>query len=408
MPQYRYTALDNSGMNTAGLVNGDSITLAAETLRRQGLSITSLTEQDEVLVAGQESEGFKILLLFSRVSGGDVVLFFRQLGSLLSSGVSVVAALAVLERQTEKRRLKWMIARMRRDVEGGVPLSEAMAKFPRVFPQLVTSMVRAGEIGGIIEEILDRLAGFIEERIEFRTQMINSLAYPALIFTATLGVVAFMAGFVIPRFLPFIEAQGGKLPWNTQFLSDLSTAFTTHWRNGAMIGFGSIIVLAAIYTLPAGRYIIDAIKLRIPVVGTVFRFSAVTQFSRALSSLLTSGIPLVESMRVTRDTVANAFVRVKMDDMVDDVMSGETLSSTVEKFPSIFPPMVGSMVGIGEETGNLEAAMVQVADIHEKMLRSRLRIVNVMIEPIMTVTIACLIGFVAWSLVSGILAVYAQ
>ena len=405
MSQYRYSGLDAAGNSQAGVIDGDTITAAADKLRKQGVSITSLAEND-VAVAEARGRSYDFLVMLSFVREPDIVMFFRMLASLLNSGVTIIGALAVLEKQTPNRRMRWMIGCMRRDVESGQPLSVAMAKFPRVFSEMVTSMVRSGEVGGIIEEMLERMASFMEERYEFRNQMISNMAYPLFVFCVTIMAVAFMAGFVIPRFLPFIQAQGGHLPWNTLLLKNMSELVSGHFQAGLYGISGAMLLVAIIYITPLGRRVIDTGRLYIPVIGTIFRYNVVVQFSRALSSLLGSGIPLVESLRVTKDTVSNVAAQRTVEDMIEDVLAGEPLSGSLEKATYLFPPMVGSMVKVGEETGSIEGALSQTAIIHEKMLRSRLKFLNAIVEPILILSVAGLVAFSAWAMLAGILSVY--
>jgi len=405
MAQYKYTAIDPSGKSVSGALAAGDISEAGAALRKRGLAITLLGERES---AEGNEPGMDLLTMLGRVGKSDVVLLFRQLASLLASGVTVVAALQVLEKQAEKRRLRYVLSNLRKGVEAGNPLSDAMAGFPRQFPIMITSIIRAGEMSGLLDDALDRIATQLEESAAFRTQVITGFIYPAVVMTATLAVSAFLVGYVIPRVVPFLKAGGARLPWNTKLLLDVSDFLQ---GNFAYIGYGVLGAVTLIFLFrrtDIGRYNVDLYKMRIPLIGPIFRLSAVVQFARTVGTLLASGIPVLESLKAARETVNNAAVRHTIDGMVARVTAGESLSVPIENATGVFPPMLAAVVRVGEETGNMDRALTLAADIHQKMLQTRIKRMNSIIEPALTVILAGLVAFVAWSLIAGMMSMYGK
>ncbi|MCD4825480.1 MAG: type II secretion system F family protein [Phycisphaerae bacterium] len=408
MASFKYNAVNAAGTKVSGTISGETISQAADKLRSQGLAITDLGESEGE--SGDATAGGAAAMdaraMFSVVRSGDVVLLFKQLASLAASGITLVSALGVLEQQAGKRRLRYMLSQIRRDVEAGTPLSEAMARFPRTFPVVVTSTIKAGELSGLMDEALNRIAGQLEDSAAFRTQMFSSLMYPTVLVVAVITVSAFLVGYVIPKIVPFLKVQGGRLPWNTRFLVEMSEVLQTYYPQ--ILGWvgGVAVLLVVTYKTVAGRYLIDLYKMRIPVIGPTFRLAAVVQFAKTVSTLLNSGVPMLESLKAARQTINNAAMQRVIDNMINRVMAGDNLSAPIARATGVFTPIIGSMVKMGEETGGMGGALELAAGIHQTMLQTRLKRMTSLIEPVLTVVMGGIVGFVAWALIAGMMSMY--
>ena len=406
MSRFFYITIDNSGKEASGTVEASDINAAAGNLRSQGRVITSLKEIGVIAKESGETFLTSPLDCLSFIRSSDIVILFRQLSVLITAGVTLANSLQILQRQTKKRKLKRLLTKVLGDIEQGSTFAGALKKHPRIFSSFITSMVESGEVGGTLDIILERIADYLEERAAFRAQIITGFIYPAIVIVMSIIVVSFLIGFVIPKFMPFIRARGGRLPWNTQFLLDSTHWLRSYWRY--LIG-GVAGIALGIYFLSrfeAAKYWIDRIKMKLPIIGPIFIYSVVVQFSRNLSSLLSSGVSMLESLRTVRNTLGNYAAMQVMDIMEKRVTRGENLSAPVRDAPYIFPPMVAEMLAVGEETGGLDNALNLTARIHEKLLQTYVKRMNSLIEPALILVLGGLVGFVAWSLIAGILTVY--
>jgi len=406
MPRFFYTTIDNSGKEVKGTAEAPDITVVAANLRGQGKIITSLKEIGDAAKESEESFFAAPLDYLSLICFSDIVIMFRQLSVLITAGVTLVNSLQILQRQIKKRKIKRLLAQILHDIEEGSTFADALKKHPRIFSSFITSMIESGEVGGMLDAILERIANYLEERAAFRTQIITSFIYPTIVIGMSIVVISFLVGFVIPKFMPFIRIRGGKLPWNTQILLDSTHWLRSYWK--LIIG-GVGAVSLGIYFLSrieAAKYWIDRIKMRLPIIGPIFVYSVVVQFSRNLASLLTSGVSMLESLRTVRNTLGNEAAAQLMDAMERRVTRGETLSKFARDASFIFPPMVAEMIAVGEETGGLDNTLNLVAQIHERLLQTYIKRMNSLIEPVLILTLGAIVAFVAWGLIAGVLTMY--
>jgi type IV pilus assembly protein PilC len=415
MPQYRYQAVDKNNKTIGGTLESESMAAASAQLRESGLAITALQESaappadDDALE--RPSPGFTfslndLLIKISNVKQGDVILTLRQMAALIEAGVSVVSSLAILERQTKNRKLKFTLQKVREEVEGGNALSDAMEKFPKVFPPAITTTVRTGETSGLLDTSIEQIAGYLEERAALKGQLITSLIYPAVVFSATIFVIGFMVGFVIPRIIPFLEMMGGELPWNTRILVTAANLVSGHLKDIGLAVLAAASSGILLYRVRRARYYMDLYMMRLPFFGFIIRYSMIVQFAKTLSLLIGSGVGIVESLRTTQNTIANLAVRDAIDNFIGNILLGEGLADPIAQAGHIFTPMVGSMVKVGEETGNLDASLVRVGNIHKDILESYIKKLNSSLEPFLILTLAGMVGFVAWGMVAGMLSGY--
>lgn len=347
-----------------------------------------------------------LLVRITQVKQAEVVLLLKQLAALIASGLPLVPCLVTLIEQTTNRRLRYTLSKIKEDVEQGKPLSEAMDKFTRVFPLTVRNTVRVGEASGLLEGAMEQVAGFMEEDASFRGEIITALIYPAIVFTATLGVTGFMVLVVIPQIIPFLEMMGGEMPWNTRLLVNITTWATENAVTGAYVLGTAVLAFVAAGRTRRGRYVIDSLKTKLPLFGQLISYAIIVQFAKTMHLLITSGVTITEALKTVRDVDRNTVVRRAVDICIGSVLLGESLSEAMGKFKQVFPPLVRSMTRVGEETGTMDAAMKRIGDIHYAILRSYIKKMNAALEPVLLIFLGGMVGFVAAAMIGGILASY--
>ena len=400
MPVYNCTVIDARGQVSKTTVIASSQAEAAADLAARGMSPMAISESE----GGGGSISFEdILRKIGRVRRQEITLFLRMMSSLIASGITITEAITVLHEQTENRKFKYILGDIKTKIEAGTSFSDALAVHDTIFPYTAVSMVRAGELGGILETVLDNLVTFMEKRAALKGMIIRSFIYPSVVLVVAIGVVIFLVVFVIPRFMMLL--QGAQLPWNTQLLMDISDFLIS---NGLVIGIsmaGLVAVIITLFFIEKTRYLIDLYKVRLPVFGPIFRFGIIVQFCRTFASLLDSGIPIVEGLKTTSDTLTNEAVKKSIEDVVEKVVAGEQLSENLAEI-SIFTSLMISLFRIGEQTGSMGESIALVADIYEQQLEYRIEWMTSMIEPALIISLGGIVGFVAWGLVAGMLAMY--
>ncbi|WP_300672551.1 type II secretion system F family protein [Desulfoluna sp.] len=403
MPFYTITAAAQDGRTFSRTVNARDESSAVEELRKDGHVIIDIFEERGGESPGFQMKNFQFLTAISRVSNKNLILFFRMLSSLIASDVTITEALVILHEQEENRKLKAIIGDIREHIEGGIPLSEAFERHPSVFSGLVINMIRAGELGGILDVVLERISEYLESKAALKSKMIMSMIYPAVVLVVSIGVIIFLVAFVIPRFAGLLG--GRKLPANTQLLLDMA-GFLTDNALPLVAGFaGSIVGLIVLMMTEPSRRIIDRYKIYIPVIGPVIRYGVIVQFSRTFASLLESGISLVDALKSTGATITNLAVKEIIERMTGNVLAGEPLSTVVGE-TGFFTPMVKALTKIGEHSGLLDNSMVTIAELHERILEEKINRMSAMIEPALIISLGGIVGYVAWGLIAGMLAMY--
>ncbi len=397
MPFYLCRAIDPGGSMTNLHIEADSVASAAAEARARGVTLISVEESGSGAGLSSLSPS-----RFLPISTKDKVLFFRMLSTLVKSEVTVTAAIRILHDQAQKANMKHVLGDVLSRVEGGAPLSEAMSRHSRVFPDMEVNLIRAGEMGGILDTVFQRIADYIERRSALRKKLFMSFFYPGIVLLVGIAVIVFMVIFVIPRFMGLIT---GRLPPATQFLMDTTSFMQAHGQS-MLLGLGGFAgLLILMHALPPSRYVLDRYKVYLPVVGPVVRLGIVVSFARTFGLLLESRIPLVEALRATSATLSNTAVHLFLDQVVQRVMAGEPVSETI-KGSWAFTPMTSSLAGIGEHSGLMSESMITVAEVHEKLLEDRVARMSAMVEPALILTLGGVVGFVVWGLISGMLAMY--
>ncbi|TWI76726.1 type IV pilus assembly protein PilC [Desulfobotulus alkaliphilus] len=395
MLHYECRAMDPGGRTIRMIIEAKDKAAAAAEVRARGLSPISVQENQGGAATFSISQ-------FMPVGTGDKVLLFRMLSTLIKSEVTITEAIRILHDQTDRMNVKRVLGDVLIRIEGGAPLSDALSQHARVFPPMIMNLIRAGEMGGMLDVVFDRIADFLEKKSDLKKKMLMSFFYPGMVLLMGIGVVLFMVLFVIPRFMGMIQ---GKLPPVTQFLMD-STAFLQNHGLNILMGTGAFIAMLFLFhALPLTRYWMDRYKIKIPVVGPVMKLGIVVGFARTFSLLLESRIPMVEALKATSATLPNTAVHRFLDQVIERVMAGEPLSSTM-KNSWFFTPITTSLASIGEHSGLMSETMGTVAEVHEKLLESKIARMSAMVEPLLIITLGGVVGLVVYGLISGMLAMY--
>jgi type IV pilus assembly protein PilC len=388
MSEFAYSAINADGIELTGVVKASDHNSAREQLRSRGL----LAQRVEA-VANEASPRRR-----KKVKARSLQLFARQFATMIDAGVNIVSALVVLEEQTDDKMLVSIVRAVREDVEGGTPLSQAMAKHPHAFNRLFVSMVEAGEAAGILATVLDRVAAQVEKETRIKRQVKGAMIYPAVVLGVATLVLIGMLVFLVPMFVGVFEELGGELPMLTQLVLTLSNGLRGYWFILLPAAGGGIYALRRWKRSENGRRKWDAIKLRLPMkVGDVVRKVAIARFARTLSTLVASGVDIISALEITGQTAGNAVIEDALTTVRERVHEGTPIAQPLIENP-VFPPMVSQMVRIGENTGELEAMLSKIADFYEEEVDTAISALTSIIEPIMMMGVGVMVGIVVISM----------
>jgi type IV pilus assembly protein PilC len=391
MAAFAYDAINAQGLEMSGLIHAPDVTAAREQLQMRGLLPHSLTERTAAGERGATSA-------FKKVKPKSLQVFARQLATMIAAGVSVVQALVTLEEQTDDKYLREVVADVRSEVEGGVILSKALARHPKVFNRLFVAMVEAGESSGTLDTVLDRVAVQIEKEMQIRRRVKGAMVYPAVVITFACVVLTFMLLFIIPVFVKVFDSLDGELPKLTQIVMQASYALRHYW----FIIFPAIAAMIFGFRrwkrTESGRKSWDRFKLKIPMrIGDVVHKIALARFARTLSTLVSSGVEIIKALEITGATSGNWVIEQALADIRVRVHEGVPISQPLQEDP-VFPPMVGQMVKIGEETGELDAMLGKVADFYEDEVDASIQSLTSIIEPILMICVGIMVGTIVISM----------
>jgi type IV pilus assembly protein PilC len=398
MSTYVFKAIDTAGIKAKGEVDADSKQAVSDQLKSRGLIVLD--------IADKHSSREINLTFFESVNATELAVFARQLATMISSGMSILRALYVLEEQTESKMLKETIVTVRKDVEAGLSLSDAMTRHPKVFSTLFVAMTQAGEAGGVLEGALLRVADQLEKDASLRRQIKSAMVYPILVVVVAVGIMLALCAFLIPVFINVFKEFGGELPAITK-VSVLASEIVTgyYW---AMFLVTGVVVFTFIKWKKTtwGRKQWDHFRLHIPMkIGTIVQEVAVARWSRTLASLTSAGVPLLLALDITGRTGGNVAIEEAMDGVIASVKRGGTIAAPLAQAP-IFPMMVTHMVGVGEETGALDAMQDKVAEFYEDRVDASVKALTSIMEPIMIIVIGSLVGFIVISMYLPLFEVY--
>jgi len=412
MANFQYSALDSKGEQTTGTLAAASETEAIQKLRSQGLYPTQIVEEGKgkgatkIKVAPKAKGKAKVVKgqTGGRVKPKNLMIFTRQLATLIDSGLPLLRSLTVLGKQEPHPVLRATVASLADSVQGGSTFSESLAQHPKIFNKLYVNMVKAGELGGVLEIVLNRLAEYQEKAQKLKNKIVSAMVYPVIVMFIAVAILVFLMIFIVPKFKEmFVEMGDAQLPLISQIVFGISEFFIARpfVLPNAVFVFLFIGLLAFLFNLWAktkgGRQTVDTMKLKLPIIGDIQRKSAVSRFSRTLGTLVTSGVPILQALNITRDTAGNVVISHAIEKVHEAVKEGESIVTPLQA-SGVFPDMVISMVDVGEETGQLPEMLLKVADVYDDEVDNAVTALTSILEPIMIVFLALVVGSVVFAL----------
>ena len=394
MPSFRYTVLDATGREQQGRLDAEDLSSAANDLREQRLLIVELKPQDTDRAVGLFGHfgGWFDLGSHLPITTRDRVFLLRQLALMLRNGLTIFQALEVSMEQTRKVQLVRVIRDMSEWIQTGHSLSSALQQHSRIFSDITVSLVESAEASGELDQALSRAAVSLERRQELRRQLITSLTYPSIVVLTSFAVATFLVWKVIPKFAAFLTRRGIKLPWSTQLMVDFS-GYVSRYGASIVIGIlvGSVLLVAA-FLMPSGRRVIDALLLRLFVVGRLLRVTEMVRFCHTMSMLLASGVTLLESLRISSRMASNRTFRLCFHNAANQILEGRDLASSIRN-PAV-PHVVSHIVAVGEQTGSLSDVLHDLGQFYEQELQASIKKMAALVEPVMILIIGGMVGFV--------------
>ncbi|HEX2948678.1 MAG TPA: type II secretion system F family protein [Armatimonadota bacterium] len=396
MPTFRYSAIDHTGRPYAGSLEAENLEAVRTKLAELRYHIVNI---NEVASSTNASDFFK---RFNRVKPKELVVFSRQFATMIDAGLSVLKCLDILQRQSKDPVLREALAAVRHDVNGGSSLTDGMSKHPRVFSKLYVNMIRSAEAGGILDQVLDRLATFLEKEQEMRQKVRSAMMYPTVVFFVAMIVMGVLMWWVLPQFQRIFKEMGlQQLPLSTQLMLNFSHVTRQYWYIVLMLIAGVFAGYKVYARTETGALHIDELKLRIPVFGDIILKVAISRFARTFGTLISSGVPVLRALEITMNTADNLAVSQVIARARNSVKEGEKISTPMHS-SSLFPIMVTQMIAVGEETGRLDQMLVKVSDFYEAEVDATLKGLASLIEPIMIVGLGIMVGFIAVSVITPI------
>jgi len=391
MITYSYTAKDKFGQTLSGTIEANSDAEVAENLHKRELIVLNIEQaKTKALKAQAKGKGKAIKL-------DDLVIFTRQLATMIDSGIPLVHALGILGEQVENKKLKDVVVKMREDIEAGMSFCDALGKHPKVFSELYINMAKAGESSGMLDDILDRLAAYLEKSSALNRKIRSSLVYPAVVVSMAVLITAVLLLKVVPTFKGIFDSLGGQLPLPTQILIMISDLFRLYF----LYLVGAIVIIIFLFkkyiSTEKGRYRFDQAKLKAPVVGELLRKLAVAKFSRTFSTLIKSGVSILSALEIVSKTAGNKVIEEAVMSCSKGIRDGEPISRPLLK-SGVFPPMVCRMISVGEQTGQLEKMLSKIADFYDEQVDAATSALTSMIEPLVISFLGIVIGGIVISL----------
>ncbi len=412
MAKFAYVAMNESGVEVSGTVNAENSISAINQIREMGYFPTSVTAQKrrkaESATAEEKKGGlsFQIGFLTRKSVNSKVLgLFTRQLATLIDAGLPLLKAMRVLETQQKDGALKDALGGMSEAVEGGSTFSESLSGYPKIFNKLFVNMVKAGEAGGVLEVVLNRMAEFLEKSEKLKSKVKAAMIYPIAVITVAGGVLTFLMTYVIPKFKEIFDGFDTTLPTPTQILITISSFMKNniYYTHPPYVGillllpFGFVFLFKAFAKWDKGKMLLDSGKLNVPLFGTLVRKIAIARFSRTLGTLITSGVPILQALNIVRETSGNEVISRAVGNVHDSIREGESIAAPLKE-TKVFTPMVISMIEVGEETGKLPDMLMKIADTYDEDVDTAVAGITSIIEPVLIVFLAVMVGFIVVSL----------
>jgi type IV pilus assembly protein PilC len=401
MPKFKYIAHDINGAEKAGTVNAASQAAATTLLKGKGLFPTQVSGTDlQIPPAGKTKVRGKGLDMeialpaaLTVVRPKQLMVLTRQMATLIHAGLPLLRSLQVLQRQEKNTALKKALREISDSIEGGSTFADALAAHPRIFNKLYINMVKAGEAGGLLDVVLERLATYMEKAHKVKNTVANAMTYPLVVLLASSGIMVFLMVAIIPRFEKIFAdmLDGRSLPPLTRFVLGVSERVMHQWPYGVAIIAALIALGAVLKRFQGGRVAVDSLKLSVPLFGNLIRLSALARFARTLGTLMESGVPVLQALDIVKETLNNEVVANAIQEIHDNIKEGEPMAAPVEA-NRIFPPIFGGMVEVGEETGELPAMLLKTADMYEDEVDNAVARLSSLIEPTLIVLLALVVG----------------
>jgi type IV pilus assembly protein PilC len=390
MATFAYTVKDSTGVTRTGTSEAESADILARRLREQGFNVSEVKPTKAARKKGAGS----FLQNFQRVKVTEQAIFFRQFSTMVDAGVSLVRCLNVLAEQTQNTRLRRIIVDIQHEVEAGQTLSKSMSKYPSVFNNLTIGLVRAGEVGGVLEETLQRLSTFLEKDVKMKNKVKSALTYPGVTLFLAIGIVIFLCVKIVPTFVGLFKSMGaGQLPAITQSLMDFSNFLLTEGWLAALIVVAFVVAFKAFQRTKIGTYICDKLALKIPVIGSLIHKVALARFSATLGTLLVSGVPILQAMETVAGIVGNSLLASAIMEARARIREGDRIGDPLRK-SGLFPPMVVHMISIGEESGALDAMLAKIAEFYEDEVEQALAALTDAIQPVLIVFLGGIVMYI--------------
>ncbi|MFA5794366.1 MAG: type II secretion system F family protein [Candidatus Brocadiia bacterium] len=390
MPQFKYAAKKTDGKTANGTVTATNMAEATANLKKQGLTVMNI---NQIKVSGQKSIFASLLkpTPAKRASMEELVIFTRQLATMISAGIPLMESLEVLQEQTDNPGFKLVLAEVVEKVRGGSDFSAALADHPKVFYKIYVSMIKAGEAGGQLDSILARLAEYMEASQKLKREIKSAMTYPIISLSMIVLVVVGLLVFIIPKFKQIFESMGISMPLPTQILMAMSTIMREYFLVVFLVIAAFIIGVVLALKTKKGQYVFDWLTLKIPVMGELFKKVAISRFARTFSTLIKSGVPILGALEIVAATSGNILLENAINTAKDSVQKGESLSEPLSRSP-IFPPMVTRMIGIGEKSGALEALLEKISEFYDQQVEALVDSLTAMIEPLMIGIMGAVVG----------------
>ncbi|MDD4153227.1 MAG: type II secretion system F family protein [bacterium] len=391
MPAYTYVAKDATGQVISGTIDAADDRTVASRLMEMGYYVTSISK-------GSGEKGMKMNINIKlpgkrKVGLKDLVLFCRQFSTMINAGVSLVRCLNILQEQTSNAGLKQILSSVQQEIEGGSTLSASLAKYPKVFSGLFVGLIRAGEVGGVLDTTLDRLAGFLEKDLELRRKIKGAMTYPALVMSVAVIIVFFLITFIVPKFMEMFKDMEIQMPAMTMMLMQLGDFSKKYWYALPILGGGGFFAFKQYTNTASGRRQWDWVRLKFPVFGPLNQKVAMARFSRTLNTLLVSGVPILQAMETVAGTLGNEIISKAVTDARISIREGESISTPLAE-SKLFPPMVVQMIIVGEETGALDELLAKIADFYDDEVSVAVEGLTAALEPLMIVFLGSVVGFI--------------
>ena len=424
MPKYSYVALDSRGQESKGVIEVASQNEAIGRVKEMGLFPTKIFEAEKVKEkgAGKKAKApagkkgkkgsmdiqIKIPFLSGRVKPKVLTTFTRQLATLVDAGLPLLRGLRVLEKQERNRTLKEILGELALSIEGGSTFSEALAQHPKIFNRLFVNMVKAGELGGVLEVVLKRLAEFSEKAQKIKGKVKAAMFYPTAVLIVAVGIMVLLMVFIIPKFKEVFAGMNMTLPWFTTFVMGISDTMKNHFLStAAVLAVLAVLFMVVTNKTKLGRRLWDMFKLKVPVLGPVVSKVSIGRFTRTLGTLVSSGVPILQALTIVKETAGNVVIANAITSVHESVKEGETITAPLEG-SGVFPPMVVSMVDVGEQTGALPEMLLRIADNYDEEVDNSVSAMTSLLEPIMIVFLAVIVGSIVIAMFLPLIAMIGQ